>query len=174
MLKRSIAILMLLLLFVGLNGYYLVFKIEQRQVRKEIKQKIKNKIPDNELHIIVVDASNIGEIEWEKENKEFKYHGDLFDIVRSEIIQNGTRYYCINDHQEKRLFTRLDELVSEQNDPANPTTRHLLKLLSFLIYLPTGSDSLYFEERFSSVVGEIRNDYHFDFNKEISHPPRTT
>jgi hypothetical protein len=52
------------------------------------------------------------DFDW-KHSREFSYKGSMYDIVRTDTInQNTFLFYCVNDIQEKQLFANLDKMVS--------------------------------------------------------------
>lgn len=105
-------------------GYFIAFKLEQYEVRKEIKQKIKNSVPGNELAVITVDRHNRGELIWLEEGREFLYRNQLYDVVRLETKGDATVFYCINDTQEEQLFAELDKHVRGQMETNSSDHKH--------------------------------------------------
>lgn len=98
-------------------GPYLTFKAQQYWVKKEIKTRIKNGVPQSEL--ISFDANqlmNSKEFVWEKLGKEFFFKGNLYDIVSATSLNGKFIFKCINDKQEKQLFANLEHLVKKQNE----------------------------------------------------------
>ncbi len=112
---RLASISVLSILLINIAGYYPVYKIQQWQIRKEIKKKIKASVPEDELYRIKV-TKNSTELEWVREDKEFIYDGKMYDIVRCESSGDSITYFCINDTQEMMLFQKLDELVQKNMD----------------------------------------------------------
>lgn len=103
----------------NLIGYIFVFKIQQYQVRREIIHNIKNGIPEEALHCILVNQENIKAILW-KDKKEFRYKGQMYDVVKQEQIDaNTTRYYCIIDSKETLLFHKLQEHLNRNGKSKN-------------------------------------------------------
>lgn len=127
------------ILLAHLVGYYPIFKIEQWRIRTAVKEKIKNAIPETELHCIVVaKTSSSIEMDWFEEN-EFYYEGSMYDIVRSVTCEDSIYYYCIQDDEEGKLFSHLDELIKQQFDqgaekPIQTTAKKFFKTLSFLLF----------------------------------------
>ncbi len=110
--KRTIAILLSVIILFQLTGFLIVFKVKQQAIRKEIKHLIKNGVPQNELIAIEFNSSNKLDFDW-KHSREFSYKGSMYDIVRTDTInQNTFLFYCVNDIQEKQLFANLDKMVS--------------------------------------------------------------
>lgn len=109
----------MLIFICNLTGYYTVFKILQYQVRDEVKQRIKQSVPEDELVLIPVSITDNNSLIWIKPNKEFLYQEKMYDIVRREIKENQVLYYCIHDFKESKLFLALDEHIQRYIN-ANP------------------------------------------------------
>jgi hypothetical protein len=110
--KRTIAILLSVIILFQLTGFMIIFKVKQNAIRKEIKHLIKNGVPQNELIVIELNSLNKNNFDW-KHSREFSFKGDMYDIVRTDTInQNTFMFYCVNDIQEKELFANLDRMVS--------------------------------------------------------------
>lgn len=134
---KKILFVYILLLVLGGSFFipHLIFKIKQSYVRKEIKKAIKSGIPKTEM--ICFTEDDIKNAQWEKPQKEFWLNGELFDIVKKEISNGITYYWCINDHQEKELFATLDNLVNKQMNEKdyNPVKKNIVFWL-FCQYFP--------------------------------------
>lgn len=111
--KKIIILILLLPFLYGAIGYLPSFLISQYRIRKEFKQKIKSHIIPEELIIISIPKGNSKLINW-KNGHEFLYQGKLYDIVKKEERKTTTKYYCINDLQEEKLFSNLDKYIKEQ------------------------------------------------------------
>jgi hypothetical protein len=118
------AILLLLVLQIPIGGTYLVFKHRQFNIRKEIKRQIKWGASEDDLVLLKIPR----ELE-EKPNKQFKrihsrefrFEGEMYDIVRQEARGDTTWYWCIWDEEETALFAGLDEALNRAlgADPVN-------------------------------------------------------
>lgn len=165
-----IALFLLGLMFFINQGAFVQFKVRQYQVKKEIKHRIKAGIPQQELDVIKVP------LEWEKEkNKDFKwieghefrYKGEMYDVVKSEQHEGETWYYCIKDEKEKALFVELDEMVARKI--AHDKTNDDWATASFvsLVYLsPQNSIPLFFSTDSKGV-----NPYVFASMTWVNSPP---
>jgi len=103
-------------------GFYLNFTIEQYRIKEEIKEKIINNLPDNELSIVKILSCDNEKITWLEEGKEFRFNGNMFDVVKVKKSAGVTYYYCFNDENESRLFLNLDKLVKDQTDNSQSKT----------------------------------------------------
>ncbi|MDQ3047741.1 MAG: hypothetical protein M3R27_09355 [Bacteroidota bacterium] len=136
--KKAAVILLLGIFLFNLGGYFVAFKALEFQAKKEIKAQIKNGIPENEMIRIVINSSNSSELDWIKSDKEFRYKGEMYDIVRIEIKNSGTEYFCIQDKQEKILFANLEDHIRQhisdnkplKNKTAKELKDHVLKVYS--------------------------------------------
>jgi hypothetical protein len=176
MLKKLLAIFLALLISFNLAGIFLVFKIQQSQIRHDIKMKLKQGVPDEELHKISFAFNALHLIDWVRKDKEFKYRNQMYDVVRKETDGKQVHFFCVNDTQETQLFVNLDAMVNSQtgedsSHPSSGVTKKILKLLS-LVYLPETSN----ETRFISCPAQkscpaYSNNYRF-FNcgKDIIPP----
>ncbi|MEI6124198.1 MAG: hypothetical protein WCQ95_11295 [Bacteroidota bacterium] len=102
-------------------------------VRSQIKQSIKNNLPDSQLILIKLTKTDIltAKNGYRKNNNtEFRLGGNLYDIVRQKTHADTTYYYCINDRKEEQLFAKLDSHIkrtTDQNTPQKQKTTNLLK-----------------------------------------------
>lgn len=120
--KKTLSILFLFIFTYNLIGYYTVFKVLQYQVRDGVKQRIKQSVPDNEFVLISVSIADNNSLIWTKPNKEFRYKGEMYDIVKQETKEDVILYYCIHDFKESKLFANLDEHI-QRHIADNPKQR---------------------------------------------------
>jgi hypothetical protein len=100
-LKRIISVILLFVFLYNIGGYYIWFKLEQINIKSEIQNTSEVKT----LTLITVSLHGKSDIIWTEENKEFIYHGEMFDVVKVKTDNNSKYYYCINDKKEKQLIT---------------------------------------------------------------------
>jgi len=151
--KFTSLILLIIILFVS-NGYYLYFKYLQHNIQQEIKQKIRKGLDEKDLEVIIVPFSNNKEIIWTKKNKEFKYKGAMYDIVKTKIKNGKSYYFCINDIREKQLIT---SFINNNNRRRNKTLIVIKKVLS----------NKYFFEKFSLKIIINKLDIYFSEYQQI-------
>ncbi len=105
--------LLLVVLFWQVGGFMLI-QLNRVQVRKEVKHRIKNGVPEEERVVFHFTAAELADLQWMKEGKEFRIDGRFYDVVERTLGPNGTvRLACISDDQETRLFAQLDALVDQ-------------------------------------------------------------
>ncbi len=129
--------MLILLLVFHSAGHFIVFKVLEYKTKKEIKTRIKLGVSEDELVLLKIPKSME-----EKPNKyfqrihekEFRYKGEMYDIVKKENKTDTTYYYCIHDVKESKLFANLDTLIkNELNSPEKK------KELSGLIQILNGN-----------------------------------
>jgi hypothetical protein len=109
--KRSFAILFLSIFLFNTAGYFLTYALRSLEVRSEIKCRIKQGVPKEDLVIITIEQHQKGEIIWKEEGSEFIYRGKMYDVVRQNSEGSSILYECISDSQEDQLFASLDRQV---------------------------------------------------------------
>ncbi len=94
---------------------------------------IKQSVPTHELIVLAFhpDSKEFSELEW-IDNHEFRYQGQMFDIVRQSTDTDGTvHYHCVNDKQEEILFAHLEEYVKNNtSNTSDAAKKNILKLFS--------------------------------------------
>ena len=120
--KKILSILLVFVFFYSFVGYYLNFAIEQCGIKEEVKEKIIHHLPDKYLTIIKVSSKDRKKITWTEEGNEFRFGGDLYDVVKTRQ-ENGITYYsCFCDVKENQLIANLDKLVKDQTDHSKSRT----------------------------------------------------
>jgi hypothetical protein len=127
-LKKTLSILLIFVLIYNLIGYYTVFKVLQYQVRDEVKQRIKHAVPDDELVLISISTVDDKSLVWTKPQKEFRYNGEMYDVVKLKIKEDSIVYYCIHDFKESKLFSELGDYV-KRYVADNPNQRRKAEIL---------------------------------------------
>lgn len=81
------------------------FKYLQHNIQQEINNEIKEGLNEKDLSVVIIPLKDENKIIWTKKNKEFKYKGLMYDVVKTKIKNGNKYYYCINDVKEKKLIT---------------------------------------------------------------------
>ncbi|HRI46724.1 MAG TPA: hypothetical protein PK559_06455 [Ignavibacteriaceae bacterium] len=90
--------------------HFILFKSLEVKYKREIKTLIKSGIPEDKLiefvfHKSIVDKE-IKNFKWVK-NYEFRYEGEMYDIIRTKVIGDSIYYSCFHDLKESALFSNL-------------------------------------------------------------------
>ena len=166
---RRLLLLFLLVVFTFNSvGYYFVFKVLQEQVRSEVKSQFKQQIPESRLHLVTIKETDARLLEWEREGKEFRYKGMMYDVVRTVKQEGAVSYYCMTDVEESRLYTMLELLVKEQlsHSKKHDTAKKLLKnflnklfidkySIEIKLFQAVTSTTLPFEESLQSLALDV-------------------
>lgn len=107
---------MLFLLLFHLEIQVIVFKVFEQKYKREVKQLIKDGIPESELILFVFHKDykiqTTENLEWIKPN-EFRYHGEMYDIIREEKKGDSVYSYCFHDVKESKLFKDMDKYFTK-------------------------------------------------------------
>lgn len=128
----------LALLIFHFMGSQLLFHIQRSQVRKEVKLRIKQGVPEEQMLIFRFStaAPGLQNLQWENPH-EFRFRGRMYDVVRQHTANDSIYLYCIDDQQETRLFATLSELVDNQlNQGPAREQQQVASLVLSNFYLP--------------------------------------
>ena len=107
--RKYISFILILIFLFDIGGYYFWFCIWQDHLQKEIRQEIRNGLEEDDLVLITAPINGESGISWIEPNKEFRYKGEMYDVVKI-IIQNQNKYYyCIKDIKEKQLIANYNK-----------------------------------------------------------------
>ncbi len=143
-----------------------VFKQQQFLVRKEMKKTIKNGVPEEERLLFYADQleADDANLTW-IHDWEFRYHGEMYDILERKTIEGKLVYVCIHDVKESGLFARLDKMVEkglESNVPVQHQ-RKFLKVFSSSLFFAHASENQFttnsFEEIYTAYSATCSNFY---------------
>lgn len=124
--RQFVAIILFIFVLLQTAGYLFVFKLQQHEIRQEIKRQIKAGVPEDEL--VLFKLANTAHLSWIIHEREFRSDGVMYDVVRKESDGDTTRYYCLSDEQETQLFAQLDEAVARDMNQ-NPARQQKLERL---------------------------------------------
>jgi hypothetical protein len=171
-LKRLLSHILLILFMFHSVGSTLVFLALQAQVRREVKQRIKEGLPPEQLQVLSFSLQEASALDWKKEGHEFRYQGMMYDVVRVKLEQNRVLYHCITDMQEEGLFEGLDELVQEYmtRSSKQKELKRLAKNLSKVYQVVKTTHRLEFSQ------ANLPVDFHYQFSlstfwQDIPVPP---
>lgn len=119
----AITIILLPLILFHSEFEIILHKGLEAKYKREIRKMIKAGVPEDQLVSFVfprdIREKTLPEFKWTKSN-EFRYKGEMYDIVKEEILNDSIVYRCIHDVKESGLFKRwesyLDEYISKNPD----------------------------------------------------------
>jgi hypothetical protein len=141
--KHLLAILLFLTFSWQLIGFFTYFECERLRIRKEIKQRIKESIPDNQLHVLVFSANEMKQLVWHKSD-EFQYNNRLYDIVSRRATKTGWELHCISDTQESHLMANLSAETADNMSKSAPNSplKHVVKIIQAAYTIPANASLL--------------------------------
>ncbi len=116
MIRRIVSILLVTALFYVVIGDHLLFVVKDRVIKGRVRQTIRMAPEEIDLTVIIVNQENKHEISWLDNGKEFRYRGEMYDVVKTEEFPGCTCYHCINDRKEKEL---IDNYNSSRHERQN-------------------------------------------------------
>jgi hypothetical protein len=170
-LKNAFVFLLLTAFAFNIGGPFVILKIQQHQIKQEIERQIKTGIPENELTQITISSENQKDLFW-KDRNEFRFRGNMYDVVRVEIVNATTKvYHCIPDGQETKLIAKyFKDLQKRRKDKNNRfNTVKTVKFIEKTNLLPQK-----LEGAVASKTAKARSVYENHYSPlapEISSPP---
>jgi hypothetical protein len=118
----------------SLVGHHLVFKLAKINAKSIISQQLKSNIVNELVEKIPANAK----MQWEEANLEFELSGNLYDVIKKEVIGGQTYYYCINDQKETGLLKFYSNWIqsSNSNDTQKQQAKTVFKYLSIECEMP--------------------------------------
>ena len=92
-LKKFSLIIIIIVLAYSQVGYYFVIRHFQSEQKEFIKEKRVNQLQESELQVITL--SDNKEIFWEEKGEEFLFKGEMFDVVKTKMVNGKMMLYCI-------------------------------------------------------------------------------
>ncbi|CAH0995122.1 hypothetical protein EMA8858_01242 [Emticicia aquatica] len=129
--KKLFSLIFLSITLLKIGGFIAILSIEREIIREKALSKIANEIPSKDLTCIVANAQNQHKFEWEEDEKEFWFEGQLFDIVEIKVKNGIKSYYCIADKNEQLIIAKIEKLSAGfgSNSPINNSTKDFLLVL---------------------------------------------
>lgn len=169
--KNATSLFLLFIFSFNIGGTYVIFKIQQNHIRREIVHQIKKGISQKDLTSITVSSENENQLIW-KDRQEFRYKGTMYDIVRIEVLDESTKvYHCISDGQETNLIAKYNKELQKKRKDKNNRTNSIktIKYIQKINPIPQKE-----ELAFSHKVIRPNFMYHDNYaslSQEISSPP---
>lgn len=117
--KKLISIILISCFLFNLCGYQVLFRALQDHIQREIRQKIRKGLSDDDLTLITVPLNMESGIVWLKQEKEFKFKGEMYDVVKTRISDQKKYYYCICDTKEKQLIAKYNKSNNNRRNRNN-------------------------------------------------------
>lgn len=125
----------------NIAGYYVVYNVLNIQVKKHVWKLQKGHIPDADLLAFSPDITADADFEWVKEH-EFRYRGNLYDIIRKTETSGCEVWHCIQDEQEQEMLSHLKQQVHQNNGHPSKNAKLLIKSIvkDYIVEIPASAD----------------------------------
>lgn len=94
-------------------GTWLLFKVRQCQIRNEVRERIREEVPEEAL-VKFSEGKSSGDIVWVEED-EFQHEGVLYDVLsRDTTVSGEVILLCIRDGEESDLYAWMEKVVKDR------------------------------------------------------------
>ena len=103
-------------------------------------------------------------------SREFKYNGDMYDIVKKEESDKQLMVQCINDTKEKKLEEEFEKRVHKNSseDKRLPSGKNILNIL---LFEPIRSEQIRNDLVYEQSFNNWRTDFYQSTFLDIPSPP---
>lgn len=166
MFKNSFVSLCVLLILLqsGISAFYTVSKLKhhKREIKKALRQELNSGIVNSK--IVIFTSNQLAEANWEH-SKEFFLGDDKYDVLKTTVENNETKWFCIKDDKELLLLKSLSH--KETNKVNFEDVIKKIQLTEFNVYTSvTSLNEL--EIQYSSMSNST---YSYLFKSDNFRPP---
>ena len=106
---RLSSISLLFLFLFNLIGGISLLLIQRHKRHEAVEAMIASEAYVHRLTQLHITADQNHEIHWVEADKEFRYRGEMYDVVRTETLSDGSIiFHCIPDHVETHLYGEIE------------------------------------------------------------------
>jgi len=107
-LKKTLPYLLLFLFLFNSLGYYFIFELYKYHVKKEMQTRTSMA----SLALTILKISDVKDDHGFQriENKEIRYKGSLYDVIKEVQLGRTTIFYCIHDKKEEILLATMNSV----------------------------------------------------------------
>jgi hypothetical protein len=172
-LKKYISILILSLFIYNTFGFLAVHPFLSLYYKYLGMQRADMPSEEEMIELLVFDKEDIskGKINFTWiHSREFKYNGDMYDIVEKKETDEQLIVYCINDTKEKKLEEEFEKRVQKNSkeDKHRPSANNSINIL---ISEPAKSEQINIALACECSCGCLRIDFYKSLNLDIPSPP---
>jgi hypothetical protein len=138
LIRRIWGILLFISLVAPLATTFILHQIQEIQVKNTVISRFISSIGKDEL-VKMKFALSEKPVNNSNHTDEFVYQGELYDVLKTEIIGDTINYWCWKDKEDTKLNQQIDQLVSVALGDNPQQQENNTRLLRFL-------DSLYFSD----------------------------
>lgn len=130
--RKIYSIFLIAVLLFPLMGTTLFLQHQKMKARKEAREMIISNLSQNDLTLLkFTPEESLTLLSWEHPG-EFKYMGQMYDIVKTETIGDSIYYWCYADHKETRVNKAIEQAVAKASGPDPVRQNQTERLTDFL------------------------------------------
>ncbi len=93
------------------------------------------------------------DFQWEKKGKEFKFNGEMYDVISYATSKDSVHFFTIKDKVENKLIEHYASLLKHQTNKKSNSTS-ILKLLGS-VYIQTNDELIIISEKLDLVHASL-------------------
>jgi hypothetical protein len=165
--KKFFAILLLVSFSVQVTGYHLFFHLRQAAIKKSATNRIERALEEDLVEeFVVTPAEATTLLQWEGD-KEFRYKGEMYDLVDQKAENGKIHIRCISDRKETSLVKNYRKMANDDFGGSSKKRASLLLKLIATFYtaavnpameyrpFPGKISWVAYQSRLSSAIPEI-------------------
>jgi hypothetical protein len=135
---RLYSISLLFIFLTNITGGIALLMTQRYKRHEYVETMIRSETYRQHLTQIHIPKNEFGKIHWVEKGREFRYHGELYDIVRTEQSPDGSQlFHCILDHVESQLYSQLENNLGSSPFGPNSDQKIVIQLFNlFSHFLP--------------------------------------
>lgn len=114
--RRLITTLLIICILFQSGGVLLYYQVSFVVAQHHMKKRLESGVGFHEMTILDLNHDQLLELEWKKKKREFRFEGEMYDVVSEEKTDNGMRYYCVCDKEETQLRNNIANFTKKHRD----------------------------------------------------------
>jgi len=171
-LKKLFSILILGCLVIYIGGYHLVYSLHQKSIKQEIRAYFKthtDTINGTYLSFQLADGRITDpSFGWEDGDREFRYRGELYDVVTVQHFRDSIRICAFKDAREIHLEKQLAAI--HRTSHKNPQDSHV-SVIKFSTFYKTDIEISFFFPQVTQQYISFCDENFLPVDPEVSTPP---
>jgi hypothetical protein len=119
-------------------GGVCLLSLHHLRIRNYVEDFLGDEVPSTVTQLkITKDEAN--DLLWLEDHHEFIYHGSMYDVVRSEMNDDGsTIYYCMKDDKEKEIYKGMNSVMNHSSPVQHHDCTLVLQFFKILsnVFIP--------------------------------------
>lgn len=161
--RKLLSVIVLSCMLVYIGGYHLVYALYKQTVKRDMREwlSVHRQAQVGDAFSFVLEGRSVTDpaFEWEEQDREFSYHGTIYDVVMISYEPNRVHITALQDGKENDLAKQLFSL--DHNRQGKENQKAVLKL--FPVFLPVSQ---------SAVTAQVKGEDRLFAEKNSSVPFR--